>query len=117
MKLLPLLGMSIKDKQVFFSYRNGMALIRDNFQHMTLPQYCICGSEDSVIHIYKCLILNESDDYIQYEHIYNGDISEQIQVFNRMKNAMEKRCELNNLFDISMWSPVWSALIVLGNKH
>ena len=46
-------------------------------------------------HIYECEILNENEKpNIQYEKIFNGNIKQQIEVYRKFKQNMEKREKL-----------------------
>ena len=50
-------------------------------------------------HIYECEILNENEKpNIPYEKIFNGNIKQQIEVYRKFKQNMEKR--KNNIMEI-----------------
>ena len=51
-----------------------------------------CDKIETMEHIYKCIEFNKGKKVIHpYEKIYNGHISEQVEIFNIMKRNLEKR--------------------------
>ena len=50
-------------------------------------------------HIYECEQFNTQsmDNNLQYEKIYNGNISDQIKVFRKMEINLEKREDMKKL--------------------
>jgi hypothetical protein len=48
-------------------------------------------------HIYFCEVINEGKQpNMEYEKIYTGNISEQIEVYRKFETNLERRTELNN---------------------
>ena len=84
-------GLSIKEKQELFSFRNRMSIIHDNFDNMGLPEYCICGDLENISHIYKCEILNGDKNVPPYHYIFNGNSRQQISAYRRMNKSMKTR--------------------------
>ena len=60
--------------------------------------------KESMLQIYHCQILNEENPTYQYEEIFKNDIFMQIEVFKRIKHAIQKGSEYKKLFEDSMWS-------------
>ena len=78
-----------------FAVRNRMNEILENFPGKDLDEYCICGHQESIIHIYNCEILGDGkhNDY-EYDMIYNGQLEEQTEVFKTLEKKLEKREKL-----------------------
>ena len=106
--------LNIENKQKMFAVRNRMVDIKSNFNKKNEKQICICGYTETMEHIWNCKELNT--DRIQmeeYQKIFNGNITEQIGIFEafmekleRYKNQNEKMkhpgdpCKSDPLFDI-----------------
>ena len=68
-------------------------LLNTNFPSINLSAYCGAGCEiiESNEHIYACEKLNITQSDIEYDQIYNGDLSIQIKIFLIMKENMKRR--------------------------
>ena len=83
--------LTISEKQGLFAVLNRMVDISDNYgKH----GHCICNEKEDMSHIYSCLYLNEDHQILPYKKIYNGKLSEQIEIFSRFEKNMKKRNEL-----------------------
>ena len=74
-----------------------MCILKENFSHMSLPVFGICGLEESAVHIYTCKVLNSDDIVHPYEDIFLDDMKGIKKVHFRMKKSMEKREEYINI--------------------
>ena len=95
-------NLSIKEKQILFSYRNKTNNIPANFQSSDIKIFCGtgCGCIENMEHIYICENLNiESEKRKPYCEIYNGDLKTQIEIFRIMKTNIERREQIimNNI--------------------
>ena len=52
---------------------------------------CVCGNEETMSHIYSCEYLNIEETELEYEKIFNRNISEQISIFRRFENNLKAR--------------------------
>ena len=87
--------LSINEKQELFKVRNRMTDIPDNFPKSEIKHICFCGEPEDMAHIYNCKILNEG--VIQnekYENIFNGNIDQQLKIFKKFEQNLEKREQL-----------------------
>ena len=50
-------------------------------------------------HIYQCKTLNDEEEVSSFENIYTDKVKEQIKVYNRFKNSLEKRSEIMSEID------------------
>ena len=83
--------LTISAKQGLFAVLNRMVDISDNYgKH----GHCICNEKEDMSHIYSCLYLNEDHQILPYKKIYNGKLSEQVEIFSRFEKNMKKRNEL-----------------------
>ena len=83
--------LTIEEKRKLFSIRNKMIEIENNFGKQ---EKCImCEEKEDMDHIYQCEFLNDQEEKIEYEKIYNGNIIEQTQVFRNFEKNMKKRNE------------------------
>ena len=80
--------MNIEEKQKMFEIRNRMVDIPANFGS---NEICICGNEENMSHIYSCEYLNMKEITSSYEKIFNGNLSEQIEIFRRFENNLKVR--------------------------
>jgi hypothetical protein len=72
-----------------------MVWIPANFPKPNTEYKCICGRKEDMIHIYNCKILNnESETKLEYQKIYTGTISEQIEMFRKFGSNMDNREKL-----------------------
>ena len=94
--------LNIEEKQRMYATRNRMVEIPQNFGK---KENCVCGTEETMSHIYSCEYLNIEEIQLEYEKIFNGNISEQISIFRRFEHnlktrneiRLEKETETNNL--------------------
>ena len=76
------------DKQLMFSIRNNMINISENFPK-SVEDKCICSNRLTMEHIYKCEHIKSSHKPdIKYEKIFNGSLSEQVQIFKLLKDKL-----------------------------
>ena len=73
--------------------RNKMVNIPNNFPKTDIKEMFSCGEIEDMQHIYECEQFNTTslDHDLQYEKIYNGNISDQIKVFRKMEKNLERR--------------------------
>ena len=84
-----------EEKCEIFAMKNRMIQIPNNFKNNDNQSKCPCGCIEDMKHIYECEILNENEKpNIQYEKIFNGNIKQQIEVYRKFKQNMEKREKL-----------------------
>ena len=91
--------LTIEEQRKLFSIRNKMVNIENNFPKSENKEKCSCGVIEDMKHIYECDQLNTTslDTNLQYEKIYNGNISDQIKVFRKMEINLEKREDMRKL--------------------
>ena len=75
-------------------------------------QYCICGEQETIEHIYYCFKFNEHKHEIPFEYIYNGTLSKQVKILTGIKNSLEKRtrqrvAEGGHVHHISVLGTMW----------
>ena len=85
--------MSIDEKQRMFSVKNRMVDIPDNFGKV---EQCACGQTENMSHIYSCTYLNKEEIILPYEKIFDGNMSEQIEVFRRFETNLERRNQIKS---------------------
>ena len=73
--------LSINEKRRLFEIRNKMLDIPSNFSSSKLATKCYCGDTLDMKHIYEC----EKEVILPYEKIYNGNIEEQIEVYQQFE--------------------------------
>ena len=88
--LLPNNIFSVEDKEELFSYRCRMNLRKYNFPGNTENEICICGQSLTNEHLYYCYILRcenseNSDQYHEYNKIFNGTLHEQKEILNILR--------------------------------
>ena len=87
--------LTIAEKQTMFSVKNRMIRIPANFPKPKTEYNCVCNEKEDMQHIYYCEILNKGrSTKIEYEKLYNGTISEQIEIFRQFERNMEEREQL-----------------------
>ena len=95
--------LNIEEKQKLFEVRNRMINIPFNFSSKSEYE-CKCGKKEDMEHIYICEIYNEEDrPILPYVKIFNGNLNQQIEVYRKFKQNLEKRgkvtsnpCDLNS---------------------
>ena len=85
--------MSIDKKQKTFSVKNRTVDLPDKFGKV---EKCACGQKENLSHIDSCTQLNKEEIFLLYEKIFNGDMSEQIEVFRRFENNFERRNQIKS---------------------
>jgi hypothetical protein len=68
-----------------FSVKNRMVDIPDNFGKEEKRR---CGQKENMSHIYACIQLNKEEIILPYEKLFNGNMSEQFEVFRRFENNL-----------------------------
>ena len=85
-------ALTICEKQKMFGIKNRMVNISANFPKPNTEYKCFCGQKEDMKHVYNCELLNEGrKPNIEYERIFTGNISEQIEVFRIFEQNMERR--------------------------
>ena len=79
------LALTIEQKREMFSNRNRIIDIPQNFPGKNIHNKCVCGETEEMIHIYNCERLEKSETNLPYEKIFNGNMKQQIEVFNIFK--------------------------------
>ena len=83
--------LTIEQNREMFSIRNKMVKIPVNFSS-NCEEKCICGEREEMSHIYECKILCENEEpTIPYTKIYNGNLKEQIMVYQKFSKNMKIR--------------------------
>ena len=83
---------NIEEKRKMFEIRNRMTRIGNNYGKK--EEKCICGAIETMAHIYLCKSLNQNNQEISYDQIYNGNLNSQIEVFKRFQKNLEIRKEI-----------------------
>ena len=95
--LLPTTALTICEKQQMFAVKNRMKEIPANFSKPNIENKCICEQQEDMKHIYQCKLMNNGEEpEIEYEKIFEGDIWEQIKVFEKFERNLEKRRTLKD---------------------
>ena len=115
--LLPENKITISEKQRLFSVKNRMIKIPSNFPKSKTEYTCQCGMKEDQEHIYNCeTYMNEKKNRIEYEKLYTGTISEQVEVFRILENNLELREEFKieaNIPCDQLYGPL-SVMSVMG---
>ena len=88
--------LTIENKRKIFEIRNHMVDIPANFSSSKIFMKCPCGMKENMKHVYQCRILNDEEEVIPFENIYTDNVRDQVIVYNRFKNSLEKRSEIEN---------------------
>ena len=84
--------LSIEEKQRLFGVKTRMINIPSNYPKPDMIYLCHCGLREDMKHIYICKVNNEGKQpETEYEKIYTGNISEQINVFRKFETNLERR--------------------------
>lgn len=99
--LLPDNNLTIINKRRMFLIRNRMLDIPSNFssnknKNKNNEFNCFCGNFKDMKHIYECQLLNIEEPSEKYEHIFTGNIEQQIIVLRRFDNNFEKHEKYKN---------------------
>ena len=84
---------TIKDKILMYSVRNRMTNNFHNFPNKQLSKQCQMGCQviESDYHNYICEKINDSKPDVKFTQIFNGHISNQEKVLERIKINLERR--------------------------
>ena len=75
-----------------FGIKNTMVNISASFPKPNTEYRYFCSQKEDMKHVYNCELLNEGrKPNIEYERIFTGNISEQIEVFRIFEQNMERR--------------------------
>ena len=84
--------LTIEQKQKMFLVRNKMIEISENFPGKEIDDKCYCGKDESMSHIYYCEKLNNNEpQQLKYEEIFEGKLNNQITIFKKFEQNLEKR--------------------------
>ena len=110
--------LTIHEKQKLFEVKNRMTKIPINFPKNNMKNYCYCGTEETMEHIYSCEILNnEKENELEYNKIYEGTISEQIRIYRTFERNMKRREMLkNNQNPCGLFVDPLAEMSAMGNK-
>ena len=89
-------GLSISDQRYIFSIRNRMIQISENFPMNQTETICCCGNSETMIHIYSCKYLNMENVNVIYKKIFEDNVKNQKQVYQRFKQNFDRREEMKN---------------------
>ena len=81
-----------EEKRKMFAIRNRMFRIPNDFGGK--DEKCVCGTIETMSHIYNYKSLNENKSKIKYEELYNGNLNYKIEIFRRLETNIEKRLEI-----------------------
>ena len=83
--------LNIENKRKMFAIRNRMVNIKSNFKQKNEIQMCICGQIENMEHIWNCEKLSsDKNEKRNYQKIFNGNIKEQIQIFEEFTKKLER---------------------------
>ena len=88
--LLPFNRQTVEDKCEIFAVKNSMINIPSNFSSKDETK-CECGALEKMAHIYECDLYNNEKLIIPFEKIFNENLKEQIEVYEKFKQNMKKR--------------------------
>ena len=57
---------------------------------------CVCGTLETMFHIYSCEYLNQKKFRIDYDRIYDGNIENLKEILTRMKANLETRIRMKS---------------------
>ena len=84
--------LSINEKQEMFEVKNRMKNIPANYPKPNEEYLCECGKREDMSHIYNCELLNNRNcPDLEYDRLYIGTISEQIQIFRHFEENYKRR--------------------------
>ena len=76
--------LDIENKRKMFAIRNRMVNIKSNFNQKNEKHKCICGQFETMEHIWNCEKFNSEEiETGNYQNIFNGNITEQIETFEK----------------------------------
>ena len=86
--------LNIEEKREIFALRNRMTNIPFNFGNK--EEKCVCGTLETMFHIYSCEYLNQKKFRIDYDRIYDGNIENLKEILTRMKANLETRIRMKS---------------------
>ena len=60
---------------------------------------CFCGEKETMSHIYNCRKMNEKQERIEFEKVFNGKLSEQEQILKEFRKNMKIRENNTHVID------------------
>ena len=85
-------NITINDQRNIFAMRNRMVDIPTNFKKEKSLEKCACGDTENMKHIYTCILLNKGRKIeIEYEEIFQNDISKQLKISKIFFQNLEER--------------------------
>ena len=108
--------MNIEEKRELFALRNRMTDIPNNFGKK--EEKCVCGTLETMSHIYSCESLNQTKIRIHYDQIYNGNFRNMLEISRRMKTNLKLRTEIKsrNQIPCDPSDPLYCISMDLDNK-
>ena len=88
--LLPFNRQTIDEKCEMFAIKNSMINIPSNFSSKSETK-CECGEQENMAHIYECQLYNNEKSAIPFELIFNGNLKEQIAIYEKFSQNMKTR--------------------------
>ena len=88
--------LSIEEKCEMFSIRNRMINIPYNFPGKNTENKCLCEKNEDMVHIFNCETYKKKETNLKYEHIFEGNLEQQIEVFKIFNENMKQRETLLN---------------------
>ena len=73
-----------------FAIKNSMKNIPSNFSSKSETK-CECGEQENMAHIYECQLYNNEKSAIPFELIFNGNLKEQIAIYEKFSQNMKTR--------------------------
>ena len=67
-----------------------MLIYREDF-FVNRTVNCFCGEIENLPHIYSCEHLNNTEIQYPYNRVFNGTLTEQLYILNRMKYNLKQR--------------------------
>jgi hypothetical protein len=93
--------LTLEQKREMFSIKNRMYNLPENFPKGDEKYTCVCGETENIAHIYQCEILSKKkEEKISYVKIFNGNINEQIQVYQLVRQNLEERDIIKNKMNL-----------------
>ena len=91
--------LNVEQKCEMFAVKNGMTKIPYNFSSNCQTK-CVCGELEDNLHIYECELYNvEQHETIPFMKIYNGNLSQQNEVFKQFMKNMDTREKMRTTSD------------------
>ena len=88
-------SLTIEEKCNIFAVKNRMVDIPANFSSKLNRSNMVncCGEKEDMEHIYNCCKLNESENVLKYDKLFNGSLDQQIEVYRKFQINLLKRKE------------------------